>query len=200
MRFLWVAAAVVLAEVILGIAVALITRRAFDGALSTALDDARQEALGGTSLDAARAALANGAVGYVSSGALDASLTHLDIGFFAEVGASAGVVREHRGVLGLPPVFLDHRLETALEIETGADLHVRLLVRDQPLAAESRPDSARSPPGRWAVHGRRRPIWPPPNAELAASVGSVPRRSSSPVSLTCSSLSLPRSGASSTPS
>ena len=177
-RFLWVAAAVVLAEVILGIAVALITRRAFDGALSTALDDARQEALGGTSLDAARAALANGAVGYVSSGALDASLTHLDIGFFAEVGASAGVVREHRGVLGLPPVFLDHRLETALEIETGADLHVRLLVRDQPLAAESRPERlaagepvaeiAPDPTGlrqvaSWPVGG----AWPPP-PDLAA--------------------------------
>ena len=39
-------------------------------------------------------------------------------------------MREHRGRLGLPPVFLHHRQAASLELETGADLHVRLLLAD----------------------------------------------------------------------
>ena len=63
-------------------------------------------------------------------------LTHLDAGFFACPGATSEVVHEHRGRLGLPPTFLHHRQESTLEIETGAELHVRLLLAeaDLPLA------------------------------------------------------------------
>ena len=45
-------------------------------------------------------------------------------------------MHEHRGRLGLPPTFLHHRQESTLEIETGAELHVRLLLAeaDLPLA------------------------------------------------------------------
>ena len=60
-------------------------------------------------------------------------LTHLDVGFFACPGATAEVVHEHRGRLGLPPTFLHHRQESTLEIETGAELHVRLLLAEADL-------------------------------------------------------------------
>ncbi len=77
-------------------------------------------------LDATRAALAGGASGLVAGGALVPELSHLDAGFFACPGATSEVVHEHRGRLGLPPTFLSHRQQSTLEIETGADLHVRL--------------------------------------------------------------------------
>ncbi|HUO48341.1 MAG TPA: hypothetical protein VMU09_05865, partial [Acidimicrobiales bacterium] len=91
---------------------------------------------GRDALDVTREALDEGASGVVVAGALVPELTHLDTGFFACPGASAEVVREHRGRLGLPPTFLHHRQQSTIEIETGADLHVRLNLAeaDLPLA------------------------------------------------------------------
>jgi lysylphosphatidylglycerol synthetase-like protein (DUF2156 family) len=37
-------------------------------------------------------------------------------------------VEEHAGRLGLPPVFAEHRQASWIELETGAELHVRLLL------------------------------------------------------------------------
>ena len=93
--------------------------------------------LGSTdALDFARAAIDLGAAGVVAGGSLVPELTHLQAGFFACPGANSEVVREHRGRFGLPPTFLHHRQGAAVEIETGADLHVRLLQAavDLPLA------------------------------------------------------------------
>ena len=97
---------------------------------------AQLEIDGVDALDFTRAAVEAGASGVVAGGALVPELTHLDAGFFACPGASSEVVHEHRGRLGLPPTFLHHRQEATLEIETGADLHVRLLLAeaDLPLA------------------------------------------------------------------
>ncbi len=91
---------------------------------------------GQDALDAARDAVESGVSGVIVGGALVPELTHLDTGFFACPGATAEVVHEHRGRLGLPPTFLHHRQESTLEIETGAELHVRLLLAeaDLPLA------------------------------------------------------------------
>jgi lysylphosphatidylglycerol synthetase-like protein (DUF2156 family) len=91
---------------------------------------------GEDALDATRTAVEGGASGVVVGGALVPELTHLDSGFFACPGATSEVVHEHRGRLGLPPTFLHHRQESTLEIETGAELHVRLLLAeaDLPLA------------------------------------------------------------------
>jgi lysylphosphatidylglycerol synthetase-like protein (DUF2156 family) len=97
---------------------------------------AQLELDGVDALDAARAAVEAGASGVIVGGALVPELTHLDAGFFACPGATSEVVHEHRGRLGLPPTFLHHRQESTLEIETGAELHVRLLLAeaDLPLA------------------------------------------------------------------
>ncbi len=94
------------------------------------------EVAGMGALDAARLALDAGATGVILAGSPAPELTHLDAGFFACPGATSEVVHEHPGRLGLPPTFLHHRQASTLEIETGADLHVRLLiaVTDLPLA------------------------------------------------------------------
>ena len=78
-------------------------------------------------LAATRLAIEDGACGLIAGGALIPELTHLDAGFFACPGATSELVHEHRGRLGLPPTFLHHRQSATLEIETGADLHVRLM-------------------------------------------------------------------------
>jgi lysylphosphatidylglycerol synthetase-like protein (DUF2156 family) len=87
-------------------------------------------------LDVTRQAIADGATGMIVGGALVAELTHLDAGFFACPGATSEVVHEHRGRFGLPPTFLHHRQATMVEVETGADLHIRLMHAevDLPLA------------------------------------------------------------------
>ncbi len=94
---------------------------------------AQLEIDGKDALDATRAAVESGASGVIAGGALVPELTHLDAGFFACPGATSEVVHEHRGRLGLPPTFLHHRQEATLEIETGADLHVRLLLAEADL-------------------------------------------------------------------
>jgi lysylphosphatidylglycerol synthetase-like protein (DUF2156 family) len=78
-------------------------------------------------LEATRLAIEDGASGLIAGGALVPELTHLDAGFFACPGATSEVVHEHRGRFGLPPTFLHHRQSATLEVETGADLHVRLM-------------------------------------------------------------------------
>ncbi len=87
-------------------------------------------------LDVTRNAIAGGATGVIVGGALVAELTHLDVGFFASPGASSEVVHEHRARFGLPPTYLHHRQSSTIEVETGADLHVRLTQAevDLPLA------------------------------------------------------------------
>ena len=91
---------------------------------------------GEDALDMTRGAVENGAAGVIAGGAVAAELTHLDVGFFACPGATSEVVHEHRGRLGLPPTFLHHRQESTIEIETGAELHVRLILAtaDLPMA------------------------------------------------------------------
>jgi lysylphosphatidylglycerol synthetase-like protein (DUF2156 family) len=89
---------------------------------------AQLEIDGQDALDMTRLAVENGAAGVIAGGAVAAELTHLDVGFFACPGATSEVVHEHRGRLGLPPTFLHHRQESTIEIETGAELHVRLIL------------------------------------------------------------------------
>jgi lysylphosphatidylglycerol synthetase-like protein (DUF2156 family) len=131
-------------------------------------------------LDAARAAVEAGASGVIVGGSLVPELTHLDVGFFASPGATAEVVHEHRGRLGLPPTFLHHRQESTLEIETGAELHVRLLLAeaDLPMATMGErlvtADTVVKGRSRAAdVHAELAASWPggaswPPAPEVAA--------------------------------
>jgi len=78
--------------------------------------------------DQARALLATGWSGLVTGSTPDVELSHLGDGFFAGTGITGEVVEEHAGRLGLPPVFLVHRQLAWVELETGAQVHARLLL------------------------------------------------------------------------
>ncbi len=95
------------------------------------------EVCGTPALDEARSLVADGVTGLVTGGGLRAELTHLGTGFFACPGGTTELVREHPGRLGLPPVFLHHRQAGWIELETGADLHVRLLLADADLPSST---------------------------------------------------------------
>jgi lysylphosphatidylglycerol synthetase-like protein (DUF2156 family) len=141
---------------------------------------AQLELDGEDALDATRAAVEAGASGVIVGGSLVPELTQLDAGFFACPGATSEVVHEHRGRLGLPPTFLHHRQESTLEIETGAELHVRLLLAeaDLPLATMGErlvtADSVVKGRSKAAdVHAELAASWPsgaswPPAPEVAA--------------------------------
>jgi lysylphosphatidylglycerol synthetase-like protein (DUF2156 family) len=124
-------------------------------------------------LDEARALIAGGLTGLVAGGGLRAELAHLGPGFFACPGGTTELVREHRGRVGLPPVFLHHRQSSSIELETGADLHVRLLLADIDLPTSTTLE--RIATGYHVVKGRK------PAADLhPALVASWPRGASWP--------------------
>ncbi len=77
--------------------------------------------------DRARALVTEGYAGVVGGETLQAELTDLGGAFFASPGLAGEIVEEHPGRLGLPPVFLEHRQVSWIELETGAELHARLL-------------------------------------------------------------------------
>ncbi len=78
--------------------------------------------------DRARELVAEGRAGVVNGATLQAELTDLGGSFFASPGTVGEVVEEHAARLGLPPVFVDHRQMSWIELETGAELHARLLL------------------------------------------------------------------------
>ena len=78
--------------------------------------------------DAGRVLGAQGYAALVTGATLQAELTHLTPGVFACAGAAGEVVEERAGRLGMLPVFLHCRQLSWVELETGAELHARLLL------------------------------------------------------------------------
>jgi lysylphosphatidylglycerol synthetase-like protein (DUF2156 family) len=184
LRFLWVAIAIIVAEVIIGVITTIIARRAFRSTsaaqvastprgevtddVSVTPQNAEQ-----VSLDLARSFVASGGTGVILGGPMASTLTHLDAGFLAIPGASAIIVREHRGRLGLPPVFLDHSQMSQIMLETGAELHVRLELFDHLIASPKNlerlvagetvaPTPAREVGMRMVAAWPTGGTWPPP--------------------------------------
>jgi lysylphosphatidylglycerol synthetase-like protein (DUF2156 family) len=131
---LFVAAAVIelLLLMLIGILAIRVTTRAL-GAVS--LEDPGRD-----SNEAARAAardlVTSGFSGLITGQTCRPELTHLGCGFYANAGAGADVVTEYPSRvpgLGLPSVFLAHRILSWVELEAGNDLHVRLLHARQDL-------------------------------------------------------------------
>ncbi len=87
--------------------------------------------------DAGRNLVGCGYAGLVTAATYQPELTHLGVGFYANVGATAEVVDEHRAALGLPPVFLPAQQVSWVELETGAELHARLLLASNDLRSPS---------------------------------------------------------------
>jgi lysylphosphatidylglycerol synthetase-like protein (DUF2156 family) len=115
--------------------------------------------------DAARMAIASGAAGLIVAGSARAELTHVDPGFFGCPGASTELVREHRGRLGLPAVFTHHRQSSWIELETGANLHVRLVAAEGDLSSSTFVERLAAARPR----ARRQRIAPELHPELVAS-------------------------------
>ncbi len=88
----------------------------------------------------ARDLITAGHAGLVTGHTCRPELGFLGPGFYANVGATAEVVTEYpsrAAGLGLPSVFLGHRLMSWVELEAGHDLHVRLLHARQDLAGST---------------------------------------------------------------
>jgi lysylphosphatidylglycerol synthetase-like protein (DUF2156 family) len=90
-----------------------------------------------TARDAARELVGRGYTGVITAATFQSELTHLGVGFYANVGATAEVVEEHRGRLGFPPVFTHNQRVSWVELETGAELHVRMLLSRNDLRSPS---------------------------------------------------------------
>lgn len=123
---------------VLALTLGLLSRRVWSILGGGALIAVRTEAWANdTARDAARTLVGNGYTGLITAATFHSELTNLGVGFYANVGATAEVVEEQRGRLGLPPVFLHRRRLSWVELETGADLHVRLLLSETDLRSPS---------------------------------------------------------------
>ncbi|MGI8662002.1 MAG: phosphatidylglycerol lysyltransferase domain-containing protein [Acidimicrobiales bacterium] len=65
--------------------------------------------------------------GLITGHTHEPELTTLGGGFYANCGSGGTVVRRRAARLGLPPVFVAERQVAWIELEAGAELHVRLL-------------------------------------------------------------------------
>lgn len=119
------------------VGVALVTRRAW-GAVS-GFDQATDTAAPSAANDAARAEAArlvtSGMAGLVTGHTLTSELRSLGPGFYANCGAATDVLAERPARLALPSVFSKERRCGWVELEGGAELHVRLLYSASPSAS-----------------------------------------------------------------
>ena len=123
---------------VLAVVLGLVSRRLWSILGGGALDAVRTEEMANDSArDVGRRLLGEGYAGLVTGATFLPELTNLGVGFYANVGATTEVVEEHRGRLGLPPVFLHSQQVSWVELETGADLHVRLLLARNELRSPS---------------------------------------------------------------
>ncbi len=123
---------------VLAVVLGLLSRRMWSILGGGSLDEIQDQ--GGANdagRDAARRLVGRGYAGLITAATFRSELTHLGVGFYANVGATAEVVEEHRGKLGLPPVFLESQRVSWVELEPGALLHVRLLLANNDLASPS---------------------------------------------------------------
>ncbi len=142
-----VAALVALAVMgVIALLLGLLSRRVWSILGGGALVEVRTEAAANDAArDEARRLVGAGYSGLVTAATFQPELTNLGVGFYANVGATAEVVEEERGRWGLPPVFVHRQLASWVELETGAELHVRLLVARSDLASPSLLERAVAP-------------------------------------------------------
>jgi len=124
----------------------------------------------------ARALVTSGHAGLVTGHTRQPELALLGRGFYANTGAAGEVVDELPARMGLPPVFRHRRLLSWLEIEAGADLHLRLLHAHQDLTNQ---DLAPARSGRQPVERLIARVGPVHDGRPVV-VASFPRGSSWP--------------------
>jgi lysylphosphatidylglycerol synthetase-like protein (DUF2156 family) len=123
---------------VLALVLGLLSRRMWSILGGGSLETVQSEATANdTARGAGRRLVGRGYAGLITAATFQSELTHLGVGFYANVGATAEVVEEHRGRLGLPPVFLNNQRVSWVELETGAELHVRMLLARNELRSPS---------------------------------------------------------------
>ena len=123
---------------VLALVLGLLSRRMWSILGGGALDEVQaQGGANDAARDAGRRLVGRGYAGLITAATFQSELTHLGVGFYANVGATAEVVEERRGILGLPPVFLHNQRVSWVELETGAELHVRMLLASNALRSPS---------------------------------------------------------------
>ncbi len=172
-RRLLVATAVLVADVALVAAVVALAARQAWQALGSSVLARRGRAQNDAPRAEAATLVGDGYAGLITGHTHHAELSEVGDGFYANTGCCADVVEEQRARFGLPPVFLPSRRLSWLELEAGADLHVRLLLSRSPAtggtvlerlavgprrAREARPAVVAAWP-----HG---PSWPRPTDHL----------------------------------
>jgi lysylphosphatidylglycerol synthetase-like protein (DUF2156 family) len=85
--------------------------------------------------DAGRLLATQGYAGFITGATLQAELTHFGTAVFACAGGNGEIVEEHPGRFGMLPVFLSRRQLAWVELETGAELHARLLLARSEMAS-----------------------------------------------------------------
>jgi lysylphosphatidylglycerol synthetase-like protein (DUF2156 family) len=172
--------AVAFLEFVLLLVLALAAIRVTNRALSAIALDEGDPDRNQAPRSAARELVTSGYAGLVTGHTCRPELTRVGPGFYANTGATADVVSEHQTALaglGLPTVFVAHRLAAWIELEAGSELHVRLLHAGQDLPGSSLLEKliARRSPS-WAAGDLRASVvasfpqgesWPaPPSSEV----------------------------------
>jgi lysylphosphatidylglycerol synthetase-like protein (DUF2156 family) len=127
-------------ELLFLVALALVAVRRTNRALSAlALDEQGRDPNDAPRAEA-RTLVTSGYAGLITGHTCRPELAHLGEGFYANAGAGTDVVTEYPNRvpgIGLPSVFLGHRILAWVELEAGNDLHVRLLHARQDLPGSS---------------------------------------------------------------
>jgi lysylphosphatidylglycerol synthetase-like protein (DUF2156 family) len=163
------AAVAVVVLAVLALVLGLLSRRMWSILGGGALEGVRSEAgANDTARDAARRLTGRGYAGLITAATFQSELTDLGVGFYANVGATGEVVEERRGRLGLPPVFLHNQRVSWVELETGAEMHARMLLGRNELRSPStlervvtRERGARSLHPTMVASFPMGPSWPP---------------------------------------
>ncbi len=157
---------------VLALVLGLLSRRMWSILGGGALDEVRAEAgANDTARDAGRRLVGRGYAGLITAATFQSELTHLGVGFYANVGATGEVVKERRARLGLPPVFLQTQWVSWVELETGAELHVRLLLASNELRSPSAIERVVSPRPPAREHPSRAGRLLPDGGVLAGRAG-----------------------------
>jgi lysylphosphatidylglycerol synthetase-like protein (DUF2156 family)/UDP-2,3-diacylglucosamine pyrophosphatase LpxH len=126
-RFLTLLVTTVIDVVVIVAAVYYLSRRAWSGVSGVTLGERGQALNDAAKAEARRLITSGSAAGLITGHTRRPELTHLGSGFYANCGSATELVDDAGGRLGLPAVFLPRRELSWLELEAGAELHVRLL-------------------------------------------------------------------------
>jgi lysylphosphatidylglycerol synthetase-like protein (DUF2156 family)/UDP-2,3-diacylglucosamine pyrophosphatase LpxH len=112
---------------LIGIVLTVLLHRTWRSSLSRSVIE-RSQARNDVARARARALITDDQyIGLITGHTHSGELSHLGHGFYANAGCGTAVTEECPTRWGLPPVFLQFERVSWVEVESGADVHVRLL-------------------------------------------------------------------------